>query len=125
LLVLLFLQLGRSRLMDIGHQTIGLAASCTSHNQCPTEPLKVSISVPTEAEIAHNLKVSTSTGLFDDATTKVQLSHPIVGYSLQFNELKVEEPPRFCPVTTQFVGLCHEHSRAVSHEFNTISRCTL
>lgn len=119
-LSLLILRIGGTRLADIAHRTFGLAAPSTIRNRRPTEPLQVSVSLPTSDELAHNIQSSAGaagTGMVNSASHTGVLSHLHCGYVLMFDELKVEETVRWNPHSNKVQGICREHGHVCSLDF--------
>lgn len=119
-LSLLILRIGGTRLADIAHRTFGLAAPSTTRNRQPTEPLRVSVSLPTNDELTHNIRVSTGVTGTDAACSARDSGtppHPHCGYVLMFDELKVEETVRWDPQSNKVQGICREHGHTCSLEF--------
>ncbi|KAF9455979.1 hypothetical protein BDZ94DRAFT_1302808 [Collybia nuda] len=95
---LLLWKLGGNRIAQIAHRALGLPGVTTLRNRSTMPPIIPSPSSPTTNKIGKNI----------DAC-----------FVLMFNEIAIEKCLRWDPSTNIFLGVCREHSKGVSLEFNS------
>jgi hypothetical protein len=110
---LLLWRLGGARVAGIAHRALNLPSLGTLQRRTRVPRLVVSPSMPTTPEVEANI-----TSCFE--TLSDVLSHKgIVHQVLMLDELKVEERPRFDDESNKIIGLCREHGRVTSLEYNS------
>jgi hypothetical protein len=110
---LLLLRLGGTRLANVGHRALGLPSVDVLRRRRIIPPLIVSAKDPTKQEIETNTR-----GAFaeiDDLLKEKRVVHQV----LMFDEIKVEERPRWCPRTNNILGVCREHTKKLDLKFSS------
>lgn len=96
------------------HRPSAAPAVSTAQQLDISPPLTSSLSFPTNAQLRTNITSSfPSTGVRVYEPERVMKS----GYSLMFDEVRVESRVRYDPKTNAFIGVCCEHANHVSLEF--------
>jgi hypothetical protein len=109
---LLLWRLGGARLAGIGHRALNLPSNSTLHQCKVIPPLTVSPSFPTSQEVEENIK-----NMFAPIASVLEAAEDIVHQVLMFDELKVEERPRYDEKSNKMLGVCREHAKNASLEF--------
>jgi hypothetical protein len=110
---LLLWRLGGARIAGIAHRALNLPSHRTLQRRTRVPRLVVSPTMPTTSEVVANI-LSCFESLSDI------LSHKgIVHQVLMLDELKVEERPRFDDESNKIIGLCREHGKITSLEYNS------
>ncbi len=108
---LLLWRLGGERLASIRHRALGLPAVNMLRRHTVISPLIVSPGQPTLKEVSENVKSSFG------PTAGVLKEKKVVHQILMFDEIKVEERPRWCARTNNILGICREHGSRVGLQF--------
>jgi hypothetical protein len=109
---IVMLRLGGSRVADFAHRSLSLPSVTTARRNTVIRPLTVSPAMPTITEVEANI-----TACLEAVPQhgRVQILHQV----LMFDELALEQRPRWNDLTNQFVGTCREHGDKVPLEFNS------
>lgn len=114
---LLFLRLGGTRVAELAHRTCGTPAVSTLRRSALTQALIPSVGMPRSKEILDNIDIA-----FPDTAS----SDPApLSYVLMLDEIKISECCRWCPATNKILGLCREHSKGITTDFETIKEVEL
>ena len=105
---LLLWQLGGARLAGIGHRALHLPSLSTLRRNTVLPQLIVSPSMPTTKEIMENVM-----NVFAPIKALISDTRKAVHQVLMFDELKVEERPRYDEKTNKILGLCREHGKGL------------
>ena len=118
---LLLWQLGGGQVADIAHQALGLPSVRTLCRQTLIPHLILSAGQPTIEEVISNTTACTS--IIKDVLNANQ-DH-IVHQVLMFNEIKVEEQPRWDDRSNNIIGVCQEHSKNTSLQYTSKDKVDL
>lgn len=111
---LLLWRLGGGRVADIAHCALGLPSVRTLRRRTLIPRLTPSAGQPTLEEIISNTVACTS------VIKDVLKSNPgVVHQVLMFDEIKVEERPRWDDKTNNIIGVCREHSKNASLQYTS------
>jgi len=105
---LLLWRLGGARLAGIGSRALSLPAVSTLRRNTLLPSLVVSPSKPTLKEVKENV-----TNIFAPIKSVLTEKNNIVHQVLMFDELKVEERPRYDDKSNQILGICREHGKGL------------
>ncbi len=105
------LQLGGSRVAEFAHHALALPSVTVACRNTVLQPLQVSPSWPTIAEIEANIKSC----LEPLSHMPVKVQHQV----LMLVEIAIEKRPRWDDRTNMILGVCREYSKAIPLEFNT------
>jgi hypothetical protein len=108
---LLLWRLGGARVADIAHRALGLPSVRTLRRQTLIPRLTPSAGQPTLEEVESNTRACTS-------IIKDKLDH-VVHQVLMFDEIKVEERPRWDDKSNNIIGVCREHSKNASLQYTS------
>ena len=109
---LLLWRLGGARLAGIGHRALNLPSESSLRRRKVLPPLTISPSFPTAKEVEENVK-----NMFAPIFSVLEAAEDIVHQVLIFDELKVEERPRYDEKSSKIVGICREHAKNTSLEY--------
>ena len=109
---LLLWRLGGARLAGIGHRALNLPSESSLRRRKVLPPLTISPSFPTAKEVEENVK-----NMFAPIFSVLEAAEDIVHQVLIFDELKVEERPRYDEKSNKIVGICREHAKNTSLEY--------
>ncbi|KDR65073.1 hypothetical protein GALMADRAFT_162490 [Galerina marginata CBS 339.88] len=101
---LLLWRLGGARLAGIGHRALGLPSDSSLRRRKVLPPLIVSPAMPTLEEVQTNV-----VNMFSPISSVLDQSEEVVHQVLMFDELKVEERPRYDEKSNKILGMCREH----------------
>ncbi|KAG6835458.1 hypothetical protein H0H93_001265, partial [Arthromyces matolae] len=110
---ILFWRIGGPRCAEIAHRALGLPSISTLRRRSILSPIISSPSFPTLKELGEN--VTSCFSPLDNLTQTHRVFHQI----LMFDELKVEERPRYDLGTNKIVGICREHGKNTSLDFDS------
>lgn len=110
---LLLWRLGGARVAGIAHRSMGLPSLNTLRRRTIIPTLLASSGQPTRVEIEKNIAAC-----FESINELVGNGR-VVHQVLMFDELKVEERPRWDDKTNMIVGICREHGSNTSLEYNS------
>lgn len=112
---LLLWRLGGGRVADIAHRALGLPSVRTLRRRTLIPRLIPSAGQPTIEEVISNTTACTS--IIKDVLNADQ-DH-IVHQVLMFDEIKVEERPRWDDKSNNIIGVCREHSKNTSLQYTS------
>lgn len=117
---IVMLRLGGARVAEFAHRSLSLPSVTTIRRNTVLQPLIVSPSVPTAAEIEENITLCCS-GLIsaDNLNSSLELGASVVHQVLMLDELAIERRVRWDDLTNKFLGLCREHSHEIPLEFTS------
>jgi len=112
---LLLWRLGGGRVADIAHRALGLPSVRTLRRRTLIPRLIPSAGQPTIEEVISNTTACTS--IIKDVLN----ANPdrIVHQVLMFDEIKVEERPRWDDKSNNIIGVCREHSKNTSLQYTS------
>lgn len=98
-------------------RTLGVPSINATKCRIAAKPLQSSPGYPTKAELHANL-----THCYPDSmpASSFNPSAPILGMTMQINEIKVQERLRWDPCSNQILGVCHKHGNTVALEFRSM-----
>ncbi|KAF8154518.1 hypothetical protein B0H34DRAFT_809113 [Crassisporium funariophilum] len=98
-------------------RSLGIPSIDTIKRRVAAKPLQSSPGYPTTAELHTNLA-----HCYPDATPAASFnpSAPVLGMTMQIDEIKIQERLRWDPRSNQILGVCREHGKAVGLEFRSI-----
>jgi hypothetical protein len=105
---LLLWRLGGARLAGLGNRAMSLPSLSTLQRNTILPSLIVSPSKPTLKEVKENV-----TNIFAPIESLLTEEKSIVHQVLMFDELKVEERPRYDDKTNHILGICREHGKSL------------
>jgi hypothetical protein len=115
---IVMLRLGGARVAEFAHRSLSLPSVTTIRRNTVLQPLVVSPSVPTAAEIEENITLCRS-GLVSADNSSLESGASVVHQVLMLDELAVERRIRWDDSTNKFLGLCREHSHEIPLEFTS------
>jgi hypothetical protein len=111
----LIYKLGGRSAANIAQLALGVPSIDATKRHIATAPLQPSPGFPTQLQLSANLRQCYPlTNVFPD--------QPILGMSIQFDELKVQERLRWDPHSNHILGLCREHSKTYTLEFRSMAQ---
>lgn len=110
---LLLWRLGGARVADMAHRSLGLPSLRTLHRRTLIPRLTASPSRPTLEEVQSNTVACTS--IIQDALKASRVVHQV----LMFDELKIEEWPRWDDKSNNILGVCREHGKNASLQYTS------
>ncbi|KAF8056026.1 hypothetical protein FPV67DRAFT_686987 [Lyophyllum atratum] len=110
---LLLWKMGGNRIAQIAHRALGLPGITTLRNRSTMPPIIPSHGTPTTFEIQKNIDACFK------SIHEVLQGAKVVHQILMLDELATEKRLRWDHLTNRFLGLCREHAKNVSLEFNT------
>ena len=110
---LLLWRLGGGRVADIAHRSLGLPSVSTLRRRTLIPRLTPSSGPPTRDEVISNMMACTS--VIKDVLKTSHIVHQV----LMFDELKVEEHPRWDDKSNNIIGVCREHSKHASLQYTS------
>ncbi|KAG6886090.1 hypothetical protein C0992_004688, partial [Termitomyces sp. T32_za158] len=110
---LLLWRLGGNQIAQIAQRALGLPSLTTLRHFTTMEPIIPSAGIPHVLEIQKNVEST-----FKSLEKYLDSKH-VVHQVLMFDELAIEKRIRWDHKTNLFLGLCRQHSKNVSLEFNT------
>ena len=110
---LLLWHLGGRRVADIVHQALGLPSLSTLCCQTLIPRLTPSSGPPTLEEVVSNTVACTS--IIEDVLKTSHIVHQV----LMFDEIKVEEQPRWDDKSNNIIRVCREHSKNTSLQYTS------
>ncbi|KAF8150990.1 hypothetical protein B0H34DRAFT_825169 [Crassisporium funariophilum] len=98
-------------------RSLGIPSIDTIKCRVAAKPLQSLPGYPTTAELHTNLA-----HCYPDATPAASFnpSAPVLGMTMQIDEIKIQERLRWDPRSNQILGVCREHGKAVGLEFRSI-----
>lgn len=99
--------------MDIAHRSLGLPSVSTLRRRTLIPCLTPSSGPPTRDEVISNTMACTS--VIKDVLKTSYIMHQV----LMFDELKVEEHPRWDDKSNNIIGVCREHSKHASLQYTS------
>lgn len=114
----LFHKLGGRAVAELAHRTRGLPSIDSTRRYIRAQPLFPSPKMPTVDEMSTNLDISY---LPKDLAESDTPSRPVTGFQLMTNEIKIESRLRWDARTNKILGVCREHSKNVSMDFESIA----
>jgi len=112
---LLFLHLGGTQVADIAHRIFGTPGLTTTRTCTIIPQILASPSFPTSYEIERNIAASFKA----ICNTLGQPPHKRLHAMIMFDKISIEACPRWDDKTNKFLGVCREHGRDTSLEFNS------
>ena len=110
---LLLWRLGGAQVAGITHHSLNLSSLSTLHRRTITPRLVISLSIPTRLEVETNVKNG-----FENLHELLE-RHQVVHQVFMLDELKTEERPHLDNGNNKIVGVCREHGKKTSLEFNS------
>ncbi|KAG6882604.1 hypothetical protein C0993_009871, partial [Termitomyces sp. T159_Od127] len=110
---LLLWQLGGVRVVGIANRALNLPSHSSLCRHSIISPIVVSPSSPTPKELEANI-----ISCFETLQELLE-THNVVHQVLMFDELKIEERPRYDIGTNKIMGQCREHGKKTSLEYNS------
>lgn len=110
---LLLWRLGGRRVADIAHRALGLPSLSTLRRRTLIPRLTPSPGPPTLEEVVSNTVACTS--IIDGVLKSSHVVHQV----LMFDEIKVEERPRWDDKSNNIIGVCREHSKNTSLQYTS------
>ncbi|KAG6884373.1 hypothetical protein C0992_006446, partial [Termitomyces sp. T32_za158] len=110
---LLLWRLGGARVIGIANRALDLPSRTTLSRYSIIPTILVSPSYPTMRELETNI-LSCFEPLHE-----LLVMHHVVHQVLMLDELKIEERPRYDLATNKIIGICHEHGKKTSLEYNS------
>lgn len=110
---LLLWRLGGGRVADIAHRALGLPSVRTLRRRTLIPRLTPSAGQPTLEEVESNTVACTS--IINDMLKVGHVVHQV----LMFDEIKVEERPRWDDKSNNIIGVCREHSKNTSLQYTS------
>lgn len=110
---LLLWRLGGARVAGIAHHSLNLPSLTTLHRRTVIPRLVISPSIPTRLEVETNV-----INAFETLHEPLE-RHRVVHQVFMLDELKTEERPRLDDGSNKIVGVCREHGKKTSLEFNS------
>lgn len=110
---ILLWRLGGNRLAEIGHRALGLPGMTTLRNRSKVPHLISSHTNPTTSELQANIDACF------DTLKEVLESAKVVHQVLMFDEIATEKRLRWDDKTNNFLGVCREHGKLTSLEFQS------
>jgi len=98
---------------DIAHQALGLPSLSTLRRQTLIPHLTPSSGPPTLEEVMPNTMACTS--IIEGVLKASHVVHQV----LMFDEIKVEERPRWDDKSNNIIGVCREHSKNASLQYTS------
>ncbi|KAF8160309.1 hypothetical protein BJ912DRAFT_1151048 [Pholiota molesta] len=113
----LILKLGGRSAAVIAHRALGIPSIDAIKRRMAASPLRSSAGYPTKEELTANL-----THCYPDSKSPSSFdrSAPIIGMSMQLDEIKIQERLRWDPRTNQILGVCREHGCTTPLEFKSM-----
>ncbi len=105
---LLLWRLGGSRVADIAHRSMGLPSVRTPRRNTIIPRLVSSSACPTVLEVEENISACLIS--LNEGTVVSEVTHQV----LMFDEIKIEQRPRWDDHTNHIQGICREHSKHAS-----------
>ena len=114
----LIYKIGGRAAANIAQRALGLPSVDTSKRHVTTMPLISSSVFPTPPEMKSNLSACYPSWTMKTASN----TNPIMGLSIQIDEIKIQERLRWDPSSDHILGVCREHGRNYSGflEFRSI-----
>ncbi|KAF7371921.1 hypothetical protein MVEN_00049800 [Mycena venus] len=106
-------KLGGNRLADLAHRALGLPSRTTLRSRLTVPPIMPSPGIPEASEVAQNVEAAFA------GITDVLVAKKVVHQILMFDELATEKRIRWDDKTNNFIGVCRQHGRRVSLQFNS------
>ena len=110
--------IGGPRLLYALGKSHGLASWRTVNHHIKIPKLVPSIGIPLASEIIHNILS------FFDPSVKPPLDCPSSGYLpgnvMMFDGIALETRCRYCPERDKILGLCHEHSKNINNQVDSV-----
>ena len=122
---IVMLRLGRARVAEFAHHSLSLPSITTTRRNTVLQPLIVSLSVPTGAEIEENITLcysslgGTDNNILNTCATSVGLVQGLVHQVLMLDELAIEQRIHWDDSTNKFLGVCCEHGYEVPLDFTS------
>ena len=110
---LLFWRLGGARVAEIAHRALSLPSLSTLRRRTIVPPIVASPGQPTRPEIEKNVSACF------ESIKDVVGGNNVVHQVLMLDELKVEERPCWDDKTNMILGVCREHGKNASLDFNS------
>lgn len=110
---------GGFRTMTVLNHASGHPSVSTVRRRFRTEPITISVSLPTVMEIKKNIRGAFRTDL-PGSENVVAPGTQGFGYILQFDEIACEKRVRYDPGTNLMIGIARESSEDITGEFNSI-----
>jgi hypothetical protein len=109
----LIYKLGGRSAANIAHRALGVPSIDATKRHIASAPLQPSPGFPTWQQLSANLQQC-----YPPENTRSD--QPILGMSIQLDELKVQERLRWDPRTNNILGVCREHGKQSALEFRSI-----
>jgi hypothetical protein len=111
-LAYLIYKIGGRSAANIAQRALGLPSIDTSKRHVAEIPLIPSSVFPTPSEMKNNLSMC-----YPNQTKPTSGMGPILGVSIQIDEIKIQERLRWDPSSNQILGICREHGERYSSIF--------
>lgn len=111
----LFHKLGGRAVAELAHRTHGLPSIDATRRYMRAVPLLPSSKMPTKDEMLANLDISYP------PRTATSKPRPIQGFQLMADEIKIESRLQWDARTNKILGVCREHSKHLSMDFESIA----